>query len=120
MTLPKGTTFGTNAKITDTPNSAATQPIIGTPTATLNGTPLPAGWSINTVGQTITVNIPDNYVVPIGTDSVIHIVAQDPGQGRRRQRAQPEPHQPGERHLDGQHQPHPQLEPGQHARSSSR
>jgi len=76
VTLPKGTTFGTNAKITDTPNSATTQPIIGTPTATLNGAPLPSGFAINTVGQTITVTIPDNYVVPIGTDSVIQIKAQ--------------------------------------------
>ncbi len=76
VTLPKGTTFGTNARVTDTPNNATTQPIQGTPAATLNGAPLPAGWSINTVGQTITVNIPDNYVVPVGTDSVIHIVAQ--------------------------------------------
>ncbi|MBK8294230.1 MAG: DUF11 domain-containing protein [Solirubrobacterales bacterium] len=76
VTLPKGTTFGTNAKVTDTPNAAGTQPIVGTPTATLNGGPLPANFTINTVGQTITVNIPDNYVVPIGTDSVIRIVAK--------------------------------------------
>lgn len=75
-TLPSGTTFGTNAKITDTPNAAGTQPIVGTPTATLNGGPLPVGFSISTVGQTITVNIPDNYVVPIGTNSVIRILAR--------------------------------------------
>lgn len=70
-TLPALTTFGTNAKITDTPDSATTQPIIGTPTATLNGGPLPSGWSINTVGQTVTVNIPDNYPVDATADVVV-------------------------------------------------
>ncbi len=63
-TLPAGTTMKTNPRIVDTPDSATTQPIVGTPTALLNGNPLPAGWSITTVGQTITVNMPDNYVVP--------------------------------------------------------
>ncbi|MCB8914574.1 MAG: DUF11 domain-containing protein [Thermoleophilales bacterium] len=75
-TLPAGTTFGTNAKITDTPNSATTQPLTGPATATLNGSPLPAGWSITTVGQTITVNIPDNYVVPAGSDHKVVISFQ--------------------------------------------
>ena len=75
-TLPNGTTFGTNAKITDTPNSAATQPLTGPATATLNGSPLPGGWSISTVGQTITVNIPDNYVVPAGSDHTVVISFQ--------------------------------------------
>ncbi|MCB0861287.1 MAG: DUF11 domain-containing protein [Solirubrobacterales bacterium] len=75
-TLPNGTTFGTNAKITDTPNSATTQPLTGPATATLNGSPLPAGWSINTAGQTITVNIPDNYVVPAGSDHTVVISFQ--------------------------------------------
>lgn len=72
-TLPHGTTFGTNAKITDTPNSATTQPIQGQATATLNGSPLPAGWNIQTVGQTITVSIPDGYVVPAGSDHKVVI-----------------------------------------------
>lgn len=75
-TLPNGTTFGTNAKITDTPNSAVTQPLTGPATATLNGSPLPAGWSISTVGQTITVNIPDGYVVPAGSDHTVVITFQ--------------------------------------------
>ncbi|MCB0858270.1 MAG: DUF11 domain-containing protein [Solirubrobacterales bacterium] len=75
-TLPQGTTFGKNAKITDTPNSATTQPLTGPATALLNGSPLPAGWSIATVGQTITVNIPDNYVVPVGSDHTVTITFQ--------------------------------------------
>jgi len=75
-TLPNGTTFGTNAKITDTPNSATTQPLTGPATATLNGSPLPSGWSISTVGQTITVNIPDGYVVPPGSDHTVVISFQ--------------------------------------------
>ena len=75
-TLPNGTTFGTNAKITDTPNSVDTQPLTGPATATLNGSPLPAGWSITTVGQTITVNIPDGYVVPPGSDHKVVISFQ--------------------------------------------
>ena len=120
VTLPKGTTFGTNAKITDTPNSAATQPIIGTPTATLNGAPLPAGLSINTVGQHDHREHP-GQLRRAGRHRLGNPHRrEDPGHQRRRQRAQPEPHQPGERHLDGQHEPHPQLEPGQHRRSSSR
>ena len=72
-TLPNGTTFGTNAKITDTPNSATTQPITGPATALLNGAPLPGGWSVTTVGQTVTVNIPDNYVVPTGPNHLVTI-----------------------------------------------
>jgi uncharacterized repeat protein (TIGR01451 family)/fimbrial isopeptide formation D2 family protein len=75
-TLPNGTTFGTNAKITDTPNAAATQPLTGPATATLNGSPLPAGWSISTVGQLITVNIPNGYVVPAGSDHTVVITFQ--------------------------------------------
>jgi len=76
VTLPNGTTFGTYAKITDTPNNAERQPIVGIPTATLNGDPLPAGWSIDTDGQSITVSIPDNYVVPPGADHVVQIKAR--------------------------------------------
>jgi uncharacterized repeat protein (TIGR01451 family)/fimbrial isopeptide formation D2 family protein len=63
-TLPAGTTMKIDPKIVDTPNSATTQPIVGTPTATLNGSPLPSSWSIDTDGQTVTVDMPDNYVVP--------------------------------------------------------
>ena len=70
-TLPAGTTLRTNPRIVDTPDSATTQPIVGTPTALLNGNPLPAGWSITTVGQTVTVVIPDNYAVPTGADDVV-------------------------------------------------
>ncbi|MGB0119564.1 MAG: isopeptide-forming domain-containing fimbrial protein [Solirubrobacterales bacterium] len=72
-TLPAGTTFPSNLKITDTPNAAATQPIIGTPTATLNGNPLPAGWAINTAGQTVTVTGPDNYSVAPGANDIVVI-----------------------------------------------
>ncbi len=73
-TLPAGTTFKTDPKITDTPDSATTQPIVGTPTATLNGNPLPAGWSIATVGQTVTVQMPDNYAVPTSADDTVEIL----------------------------------------------
>jgi uncharacterized repeat protein (TIGR01451 family)/fimbrial isopeptide formation D2 family protein len=72
-TLPSGTTFATNPRITDTPPAAATQPIVGTPTATLNGGPLPVGWSITTVGQTVTVQMPDGYQVPVSADDVVEI-----------------------------------------------
>jgi len=72
-TLPGGTTMKINPRIVDTPDSATTQPIVGTPTATLNGNPLPVGWSITTVGQTVTVQMPDNYVVPNGTDHVVRM-----------------------------------------------
>ena len=72
-TLPAGTTFPSNLKITDTPDAAATQPIIGTPTATLNGSPLPVGWAINTVGQTVTVTGPNNYSVPLSGNDVVVI-----------------------------------------------
>jgi uncharacterized repeat protein (TIGR01451 family)/fimbrial isopeptide formation D2 family protein len=73
VTLPAGTTMKTNPRIVDTPDSATTQPIVGTPTALLNGNPLPAGWSISTVGQTVTVQMPDNYVIPNGSDHVVTI-----------------------------------------------
>jgi uncharacterized repeat protein (TIGR01451 family)/fimbrial isopeptide formation D2 family protein len=73
-TLPSGTTFASNPRITDTPPSAATQPIIvGTPTATLNGGPLPLGWSLTTAGQTVTVQMPDGYQVPVSADDVVEI-----------------------------------------------
>jgi len=72
-TLPAGTTFPSNLKITDTPNSATTQPIVGTPTATFNGGPLPAGWSISTVGQTITVTGPNGHSVPLSANDVVVI-----------------------------------------------
>jgi uncharacterized repeat protein (TIGR01451 family)/fimbrial isopeptide formation D2 family protein len=72
-TLPAGTTFKTNPQITDTPTSAATQPIVGTPTALLNGSPLPVGWGITTSGQTVTVTMPDNYTVPTAANDVVTI-----------------------------------------------
>ena len=72
-TLPAGTTLGTSPRLIDTPPSAATQPIVGTPTALLNGNPLPAGWSINTVGQTVTVVVPDNYAIPVLADDVLTV-----------------------------------------------
>jgi uncharacterized repeat protein (TIGR01451 family)/fimbrial isopeptide formation D2 family protein len=70
-TLPAGTTMKLDPKIVDTPDSAITQPIFGTPTALLNGNPLPSGWSITTSGQTVTVDIPDNYVVPTSGNHVV-------------------------------------------------
>ena len=70
-TLPAGTTMKVNPRIVDTPDSATTQPIVGTPTALLNGNPLPSGWSINTVGQTVTVQMPDNYVIPNGSPHIV-------------------------------------------------
>jgi uncharacterized repeat protein (TIGR01451 family)/fimbrial isopeptide formation D2 family protein len=70
-TLPAGTTMKLNPRIVDTPNSLATQPIVGTPTALLNGNPLPSGWGISTSGQTVTVTMPDNYVIPNGSDHVV-------------------------------------------------
>ncbi len=63
--------MGTNASIVDTPNSAATQPIVGTPTALLNGNPLPPDWTITTSGQVVTVRMPDNYVIPNGSNHVV-------------------------------------------------
>jgi uncharacterized repeat protein (TIGR01451 family)/fimbrial isopeptide formation D2 family protein len=72
-TLPAGTTFPSNTRIVDTPPTATTQPITGTPTALLNGNPLPVGWSISTVGQTVTVSAPDNYSVPPSADDVVTI-----------------------------------------------
>jgi uncharacterized repeat protein (TIGR01451 family)/fimbrial isopeptide formation D2 family protein len=70
-TLPAGTTMKVDPKIVDTPDSATTQPIVGTPTALLNGNPLPSGWSITTAGQTVTVDIPDNYAVPASGNHVV-------------------------------------------------
>jgi uncharacterized repeat protein (TIGR01451 family)/fimbrial isopeptide formation D2 family protein len=70
-TLPRGTTLRSNGRITDTVSSATNQPIVTPATATLNGNPLPAGWSVATVGQTITVVIPDNYTVPIAANDVV-------------------------------------------------
>ncbi|MDQ2699924.1 MAG: hypothetical protein M3Y23_01200, partial [Actinomycetota bacterium] len=72
-TLPAGTTFKTNPRIVDTPVSATTQPITVPATATLDGNPLPAGWSVSTVGQTVTVVIPDNYTVPTGADQLVEV-----------------------------------------------
>jgi uncharacterized repeat protein (TIGR01451 family)/fimbrial isopeptide formation D2 family protein len=72
-TLPSGTTFPSDTRIVDTPPTATTQPITGTPTALLNGAPLPVGWSIATVGQTVTVSAPDNYSVPTSADDVVTI-----------------------------------------------
>lgn len=72
-TLPAGTTFPSNLKITDTPNSATTQPIVGTPTATLNGSPLPAGWNISTASGTITVTGPNGHTVPLSGNDVVVI-----------------------------------------------
>lgn len=70
-TLPAGTTMKANPRIVDTPDSATTQPIVGTPTALLNGNPLPVKWSITTDGQTVTVQMPDDYVIPNGSDHVV-------------------------------------------------
>jgi uncharacterized repeat protein (TIGR01451 family)/fimbrial isopeptide formation D2 family protein len=72
-TLPAGTTFKTDPKITDTPPTAVTQPIVGSATALLNGNPLPVGWSVTTVGQTVTVDIPDDYAVSPAADDVVTI-----------------------------------------------
>lgn len=70
-TLPRGTTLGTNPRITDTPPNATRQPIVGTPTATLNSGALPGGWSVANVAGTATVIIPDSYVVPTGANDVV-------------------------------------------------
>jgi len=73
VTLPAGSRYATSPRITDTPNSATTQPIVGSPTATLNGVAVPGDWSITTVGNLVTLNLPNDYTVPTSGPDVIDL-----------------------------------------------
>jgi large repetitive protein len=59
-TIPAGTTVYSAPKIVDD-LGARQQYVAGTASATLNGAPLPAGWSVSESGNVITVQLPSTY-----------------------------------------------------------
>lgn len=74
-TIPAGTTLGGTAQLTDAVDSSARQPYVaGSATATLNGTPLPAGGlTLDTSGATPKIVFPANYANAPGSgdDTVV-------------------------------------------------
>jgi len=73
-TVPEGTTLGGTAELTDTLNTAARQAYVGgSASATLNGGPLPAGFTLDPSGTAPKVVFPADYANAAGSgdDSVV-------------------------------------------------
>jgi uncharacterized repeat protein (TIGR01451 family)/fimbrial isopeptide formation D2 family protein len=73
-TVPEGTTLGGTAEVTDALNTAARQAYVGgSASATLNGGPLPAGFTLDTSGTAPKVVFPTDYsnAAGSGNDSLV-------------------------------------------------
>ncbi|MBB4663764.1 DUF11 domain-containing protein [Conexibacter arvalis] len=75
VTIPAGTTLGSNAVVTDLLDSATRQPYVSdSASATLDGAPLPAGFTLDDSGATPVVRFPDGFrVAPGDRDAVLEI-----------------------------------------------